>query len=108
MRKTDKKTENAIRIALTEVCEVALDEIPGFKWITHFVDYAAFPSSLIIVCVFGTKHELSCALSARHNDFLRALIVSKLSAANVQCKNTPQFIRFDSEETWEVQKYRLH
>lgn len=108
MKKTDKKIENAIRIALTKVCEVALDEVPGFKWITHFVNYDAFPGSLSIVCVFGTKHELSSALSAHHDDFLRTLIVSELGAANIQYKNRPQFVRFDSEETWEVEKYRLH
>ncbi len=108
MKKTDKKIENAIRIALTDVCNIALDEVPGFKWITHFVDYNAFPSSLIIICVFGTKQELTAALSDRFDDVLRRLIVSKLGAANIQCKNSQQFVRFDSEETWEVQKYRLH
>ncbi|BBB29497.1 Fis family transcriptional regulator [Neptunomonas japonica] len=108
MKKTDKKTENAIRIALTNVCDVALDEVPGFQWITHFVNYDNLPGSLIVVCVFATKSELSSALSAHHDDFLRTLITSKLRAANIQCKNSQQFVRFDSEETWEPEKYRLH
>jgi hypothetical protein len=108
MKKTDKKTENTIRKALTEVCEVALDEVPGFKWITHFVNYDNFPSSLIVVCIFSTKNELSSAFSTHHDGFLRTLITSKLSAANIQCKSGQQFVRFDSEETWEPQKYRLH
>jgi hypothetical protein len=108
MKKTDKKTENMIRVTLTNVCNVALDEVPGFKWITHFVNYDDVPSSLIVVCVFGTKSELSSALIAHHDDFLRTLITSKLRAANIQCKNSPQCVRFDSEETWEPGKYRLH
>lgn len=108
MKKTDKKTENAIRLALTEVCEVALDEVPGFKWITHFVNYAAFPSSLLIVCVFGTKNQLSSALSTHQDDFLRTLITNKLSAASIQCKDSQQYVRFDSQETWEIQRYRPH
>ncbi|WP_372743413.1 Fis family transcriptional regulator [Neptunomonas sp.] len=108
MKKTDKKIENAIRIALTEVCDVALDEVPGFKWITHFVNYDAFPSSLVVVCVFATKSDLSSALSTHHDDFLRTLITNKLSAANIQCKDSRQYVRFDSEETWEIQRYRLH
>ncbi|WP_028471009.1 hypothetical protein [Neptunomonas japonica] len=108
MKKTDKKTENTIRVALTNVCNVALEEVSGFKWITHFVNYDNFPGSLIVVCVFGTKSELSSALIAHHDDFLRTLITSKLRAANIQCKSGLLFVRFDSEETWEPQKYRLH
>jgi hypothetical protein len=108
MRKTDKKIENAIRTALTEVCDVALDEVPGFKWITHFVKYDAFPSSLVVVCVFGTKDELTSALCTHYDDFLRTLITNKLLAVNIQCKDSQQFVHFDSEETWELQKYHLH
>ena len=101
MKKADKKIENYVREALTEVCEVALDEVAGFKWITHFVNYSYFPDSLSVVCVFDTKNDLSTACGAHKDDFLRSLIKEKLSAAGIHIKNIRQHIKFDTEEACE-------
>jgi len=46
MRKTDKKRDNTLRLALTEVCDIALKDIAGFQWLTHCVNYSNFPQSL--------------------------------------------------------------
>jgi len=98
MKKSDKKIENTLRLALTEVCEIALDEVAGFKWLTHLVNYSTFPSSLAVVCVFDTNHDLSNALAAHKDDDLYSLINDKLSAAGVQLKNVRQHVSFDTEE----------
>lgn len=45
MRKTDKKTDNKLREVLTGVCDDALEEFAGFKWLTHLVNYDDFPKS---------------------------------------------------------------
>ena len=55
MRKTDKRLENTLIAALTKVCEAALEEFDGFRWLTHFANYSDFPDSLTIVCIFDTK-----------------------------------------------------
>jgi len=101
MKKSDKKIENSLRLALKEVCEIALDEVVGFKWLTHLVDYSRFPASLSVVCVFDTQHDLSSALGAHKDDYLYRLINDKLSAAGVQLKNIRQHVRFDTEEACE-------
>jgi hypothetical protein len=101
MKKTDKKIDNAIRLALTDVCDVALNEVDGFKWITHFVNYNAFPASLLVVCVFATNSDLSHALTTHHDDFLRTLISNKLRAANIHLKDIHPHVKFDSEEACE-------
>lgn len=98
MKKTDKKFENAIRKALTAVCEIALEEVAGFKWITHFVDYDRFPESLSVVCIFGTTDELSVALSTRNDNYLRRLIKEHLRAVNIQIKSSQQQINFATED----------
>ena len=41
--------------SLTEACEKAKGQINGFVWLTHVVDYTAFPASLKIVWVFDTQ-----------------------------------------------------
>lgn len=102
MRKTDKKVENSIREALTEVCELALESIVGFKWLTHLVaNYNALPESILVLCVFERDEELSKALSEHKDELMCRLIKEKLSAVNINVKNIKQQIRFDSEEACE-------
>lgn len=98
MTKTDKKHDKAIRNALTEVCDIALDEVPGFKWLTHKVNYSCFPDSLVVICIFDTKSELASALLAQQDDFLRSVIREKLSAADISIKDMARQVSFDTEE----------
>ena len=98
MKKTDKKYEKAIREALTEACDIALDEVAGFQWLTHEVNYSRFPDSLAVVCIFDTNSELASALLAKQDDFLRSLIREKLSAAGISIKDTARQVSFDTEE----------
>ena len=57
MKKTDKKTEQTIVRALTEVCHWAQDQCSGFDWLTHQVDFKHFPASLKVTCVFHTCQQ---------------------------------------------------
>ena len=98
MKKTDKKYEKAIREALTEACDIALDEVAGFQWLTHQVNYSRFPDSLSVVCIFDTNSELASALLAKQDDFLRSLIREKLSAVGISIKDMVRQVSFDTEE----------
>jgi hypothetical protein len=98
VKKAHKKIENSLRVALTEVCEVALHEVAGFKWLTHFVDYSKFPESLSVVCVFDTRSDLANLLSTHKDVYLVSLIEQQLSAADIHVKNLSQQVSFDTEE----------
>ncbi|MBL4782845.1 MAG: hypothetical protein JKX92_11445 [Porticoccaceae bacterium] len=98
MKKTDKKIEKAIVEALTQVCEIAHDEVAGFEWLTHRVKYSQFPASLSVHCIFATQNELSGALLAKQDDFLRSLIGDKLRAVGIALKDTARQVHFDTEE----------
>ena len=98
MKKSHKKMDNAVRIALIDVCEEALVEVTGFQWLTHFADYSSFPSSLSVVCVFDTDNDLACALNCLNDDYLRNLIKEKLNAANIEIRDIRQHVSFDTEE----------
>jgi hypothetical protein len=37
--------ERRLIATLTDACETAKTEIPGFDWLTHTVDYTAFPKA---------------------------------------------------------------
>ncbi|MCG6202672.1 Fis family transcriptional regulator [Psychromonas antarctica] len=101
MRKTDKKTDNKLRLSLTDVCEVALREIDGFQWITHVVDYSKSPISLKIFCIFDTNKNLAFFLSKNSKQQLASLIVTKLHEVNVEFKKPMEHIFYDTEENCE-------
>ena len=98
MRKTDNKIDNHLRLALTEVCEIALKDIDGFQWLTHVVDYAKFPSSLKVVCVFDSNENLASFLSSSGPTALSALIHTHLHSVNISVKDVKDHILYDTEQ----------
>jgi len=103
MRKTDKKLDRQIQRALTEACETALAEIPGFEWITHLVDYQRFPQSLSVVCVFATMDDVREAERSGHGDTLRKLVRFHLRSGGITLPRSDQHIRFDSEDSCQAE-----
>ena len=101
MRKTDKKIDNQLRLALTDVCEISLKEINGFQWLTHLANYSNFPKSLRIVCVFDTNENLSSFISKDNKIELISLIQVKLHDVDVKVKNVTDHILYDTEENCE-------
>jgi len=96
MRKSDKKIENKIRQALTEVCDLALQEISGYLWITHQVNYQRFPDSLIITCMFADKET---AHDAQQQGELLKVIQQKLQQIGINLKAPNKQLRFQFEST---------
>lgn len=101
MKKTDKKIEKALRDALTRVCDTALGSVSGFVWLTHLVNFNAFPNSLKIVCVFESDAGLSKAREVKQDEYLCHLIVDELNDVHIPIKNLRQHILFDTEEACE-------
>lgn len=98
MRKTDKKIDNQLRLVLTDVCEKALKDIEGFQWLTHLVNYANFPASLRVICVFTTEDSLNSFIQSSKNKELNSLIQSKLQDVNINFKNIGEHISYDTDE----------
>ena len=103
MKKSDKKIENALRVALTQVCEQAQHEVEGFKWLTHKMsndDYSqrSFPANLSVQCTFDTNEAWANAQLNGQDAILVKLITTKLANVNIHIK-TPnkqvQFVTFE-------------
>lgn len=101
MRKMDKKRDNDVRRALTDACDQALDDIPGFCWLTHTVDYANYPASLRVICVFDTDEALAQAYNGDDVATLRNIIEKALREIDVPLRTPSRQIRFDTEQTCE-------
>lgn len=98
MKKSDKKIDKLLRETLTEVCDSALDQIDGFQWLTHFVNYQAFPASLEVLCVFSTEAQRKAALATGNDEWLRRLITQRLSRVSIPLTHPKRQVRFASEE----------
>jgi len=94
MKKTDKKTDNQIRIVLTEVCEFALDSIAGYEWITHTVNYDVFPASLRITCAFVSQQAIDDLKRSQQDLVLKKEITKKLAAVGVKVSDLNKQVKF--------------
>ncbi|MBR9729142.1 Fis family transcriptional regulator [Shewanella intestini] len=108
MKKTDKKRDNQLRILLTQLCDTAVDEIAGFQWLTHLVNYSRFPQSLKIVVVFDNQTNLarfsdqSRVQQCNKLQFIQQL-KAKLASADIQFSDINQHVIFDTETACEQQ-----
>ena len=98
MRKTDKKIDNSIVAVLTDVCESALKDFVGFQWLTHVVNYSAFPESLKVICVFDTNDNLSHFIKNGSNHEMNTLVKGKLLDVGVKITPRAECVSYDTEE----------
>lgn len=109
--KTEKKIDNNIRLSLTAACDQFLEDIPGFKWLTHQANYTNFPASLMITCIFDTDDSFHHADKQK----IYKVIQGKLLKIGVRFKSPEGQVMFDSEEAcirdddgkWNVRLERL-
>ncbi|MEO8493089.1 MULTISPECIES: hypothetical protein [unclassified Pseudomonas] len=97
-QRDNARLERRLVVALTEACETAKTEIPGFDWLTHTVDYANFARSLRVIWVFDTLANKEHALAAGAGERMRELTSAALLDAEVAPVPMGSCIRFDSEE----------
>ncbi|MGN8103864.1 hypothetical protein [uncultured Pseudomonas sp.] len=92
------RIERRLIAALTDACEIAKVEIPGFDWLTHTVDYHAFPQSLRVIWVFDSVASKAHALATGADARMRELTTAALDDADVHVPNIARCVSFDSEE----------
>ncbi|WP_440875965.1 Fis family transcriptional regulator [Thalassotalea sp. PLHSN55] len=98
MRKSDKKLDNQLTKALTQVCESALKDINGFNWLTHLVNYNNFPKSLKIVCVFDSDESLKNYLHSSAKETIQSAINAQFKCLDIKLSNIKAHILYDTEE----------
>lgn len=102
-KRDSARLERRLVKALTDACETAKAQIPGFGWLTHTVDYAAFPQSLRVTWVFDTRASQDHALATGADQRMRELTAAALQDAEVAPVNIDRCVRFDSEQACDAQ-----
>ncbi len=90
--------ERRLVATLTEACETAKAEITGFSWLTHEMDYGAFPSSLMVVWIFDTQANKDQALASGQGERMVELTAVALREADVLVSPVSAHVHFDTEE----------
>ncbi|MFC6335389.1 hypothetical protein GIR22_10490 [Pseudomonas sp. CCM 7891] len=102
-KRDSARIERRLVATLTEACEIAKAHISGFDWLTHAVDYAAFPQSLRVIWVFDTRTNKEQALAQGEDLRMRELTGAALRDAGVDLPSLEHCVRFDSEEECRIQ-----
>lgn len=84
--------------ALTHACETAKHEITGFTWLTHRVDYARFPESLVVTWVFDSDNSMNAAIASQDAVTLQALTLTAFEDIGIAVANIKSHVELDSEE----------
>jgi len=98
MRKTDKNTDNQIRLFLTDICEDFMKYSDGFLWLTHEVDYDNFPQSLRITFVFNSQAHLDGFLTSDGYPQLIVKLETQLSQMKIRFKRIQDQMAFTVEQ----------
>ena len=83
---------------LTTACEIAKSEIVGFQWLTHEVDYAHFPQSLMVIWVFADEASKARASSGAQKARVLELTQAAVEETGISVANIAAHVRFDSEQ----------
>lgn len=97
-KREQAKTERRLVATLTEACEMAKAHIVGFEWLTHEVDYSAFPGSLRVIWIFDTQTSQDQALASGKRELMVELTAQALTDADVTLKAIVKHVQFDNEE----------
>ena len=101
--KTEKKLDNNLCRALTDVCENHFKLIDGFQWLTHQANYTNFPASLLITCVFDTQARQQHVEQAGQLQDMQKIIQAKLLKIGVRFKALAKQVILDNEESCELE-----
>lgn len=98
MTKSNRKIYNKLRVALTEVCKISLENVIGFKRLAHFINNGNFPDSYLMSCVFDNRVELLQLPSLYQDELLCRLFIEKLSVVDIKAINIMEHVHFVVEE----------
>jgi hypothetical protein len=90
--------ERQLVVALTEACEAAKTEIPGFSWLTHDNGVNQFPAGLRVTWIFDTRANLEQALVDGLKKHARLRTLEAIEQTGLDPGLISNCLQFDSEE----------
>jgi hypothetical protein len=70
----------------------------GFEWLTHSADYANFPASLVVTCVFDNNQALQEAIAKNQDKDIRKSVQRRLLKVGILLKDVRRNVCFETEQ----------
>ncbi|MBU1282110.1 MAG: hypothetical protein KJ884_13630 [Gammaproteobacteria bacterium] len=90
--------EHELIRTLTGACETAKSEIVGFQWLTHEVDYAHFPQSLVVTWMFETEAHKARALASTDKARMLELTLAAFEQVGISVSSIAAHVAFAVEQ----------
>ncbi len=97
-RREQAHLERRLIQSLTEACETAKAEIPGFEWLTHTIDHADPGASVRVTWVFDSEASRLAALAAGQQQRMVEFTAMALREAGIRPTAIERQVVTDSEE----------
>lgn len=97
-KRQQRQMERQLIASLTDACETAKAEIPGFDWLTHDNGKQEFPAGLRVTWIFDTQANLSQALANGDDHRMREWTRVALEESGIDSQLISACVQFDSEE----------
>jgi len=97
-KRKQQQIERQLIACLTDACEAAKAEIPGFSWLTHDNGNHEFPAGLRVTWIFDTQVDLDRALANGDDQRMRALTRVALEQTGIDSQLISTCLQYDSEE----------
>jgi hypothetical protein len=97
-KREQSRIERRLAATLTEACETAKAQIPGFAWLTHDVDYQNFPNSLRVIWIFASQAEQKRAIAEGQERWMLELTATALQSADIQLEPLTAHVHVDNEQ----------
>lgn len=97
-KRKQQQMERQLIASLTDACEVAKAEVPGFNWLTHDNGNHQFPAGLRVTWIFDTQANLDRALASGDGQRMQEWTRVALDKTGIDSRLIPTCLQFDSEE----------
>jgi len=101
-KRKQQQIERQLIACLTDACEAAKAEIPGFSWLTHDNGNHEFPAGLRVTWIFDTQVDLDRALANGDDQRMRALTRVALEQTGIDSQLISTCLQYDSEEACRI------
>jgi hypothetical protein len=94
MKKSHTKINNQLITYLNKLCDFAQENMDGFLWLSHVIDYDSPKKGWKVICVFDTQEQAEMALQKGWKTLVLERVAKNVQSINSFFTKTELHIEF--------------